>query len=202
MDYNLVAVEDLEFHDSNGGHHALWNISPPNSRWVSCSLDEVHSGGDIDVDEWTDGALIVGNTVYFVHQLCCVSGKYASSLLRNLFITHGIGEVLIINHDHHIHCINLSKSLPESPAEIAMPYVLEYMYSRGFNGKKSCDAVPLTALASTLVSAYILRMPGLFELAKEQLSTVLASDNYGVAAISQIEADLTQFWKRRSRRKD
>ena len=64
MDDNLVAVEDLEFHDSNGGHHALWNISPPNSRWVSCSLDEVHSGGDIDVDEWTDGALIVGTLLF------------------------------------------------------------------------------------------------------------------------------------------
>ena len=124
MDENHVVVDDLEFHDTNGGQHALWNISPPNSRWVSCSFDEVHADVEIGVDEWTDGALVVENTIYFVHQLYCVSGKYASSLLRNLFITNGIGEVLRINHDHHIHCINLSKSLPESPAEIAMPYVL------------------------------------------------------------------------------
>ena len=53
--------------------------------------------------------------------------------------------------------------------------------------------IPLEVLASTLVSAYILRMPGLFELAKEQLSNVLASDKYGVADISKIEVDLTRL---------
>ena len=193
MDENHVVVDDLEFHDTNGGQHALWNISPPNSRWVSCSFDEVHADVEIGVDEWTDGALVVENTIYFVHQLYCVSGKYASSLLRNLFITNGIGEVLRINHDHHIHCINLSKSLPESPAEIAMPYVLEYMYNRGFDSTKSGDVIPLEVLASTLVSAYILRMPGLFELAKRQLSNITASDKYGVADISKIEVDLARL---------
>ena len=193
MDKKRVTVEDLEFHDTNGGQHALWNISPPKSRWVSCSFDKVNGDGDIDVDEWTDGALIIENTIYFVHQLYCVSGKYASSLLRNLFITNGIGEVLRINHDHHIHCINLSKSLPESPAEIAMPYVLEYMYNGGFGGAKSGDVIPLEVLASTLVSAYILRMPGLFELAKRQLSNITASDKYGVADISKIEVDLARL---------
>ena len=69
MDENHVVVDDLEFHDTNGGQHALWNISPPNSRWVSCSFDEVHADVEIGVDEWTDGALVVENTIYFVHQL-------------------------------------------------------------------------------------------------------------------------------------
>ena len=74
------------------------------------------------------------------------------------------------------------------------------MYNRGFDSTKSGDVIPLEVLASTLVSAYILRMPGLFELAKRQLSNITASDKYGVADISKIEVDCD--WKRQFQRKD
>ena len=128
-----------------------------------------------------------------------MSGKYASSLLRNLFISHGVGETLVINNDHHIQCIHLSQILPESPAEIAMPNVLDYMYNKGtfsnentLGGKhRNPNNVRSSLLASTLVSSYILRMPELFRAMKQQLASILYdTENFQQEDIKNIENDL------------
>ena len=142
----------------------------------------------------------MNNTIFFIHQLYCVSGKYASSLLRNLFISHGVGETLIINHEHHVQCINLTQILPESPAEIAMPNVLDYMYNKGSfkhnsnehdDNDVSNNSIRSPLLASTLISAYILRMPELFETAKKQLANIIYDeDNFHKDDITKIEDDL------------
>ena len=95
MDENHVVVEDLEFHDTNGGQHALWNISPPNSRWVSCSFDEVHGDVEIGVDEWTDGALVVENTIYFVHQLYYSPSSSTGGDFSPTHPTHGSTIIML-----------------------------------------------------------------------------------------------------------
>ncbi len=202
MEHSPVSIEDLAYHDPNAGENALWNINPPNSKWVSYNYEEIkrNGGRNLNVDEWVDGAIIVNNTIFFIHQLYCVSGKYASSLLRNLFISHGVGETLIINHEHHVQCINLTQILPESPAEIAMPNVLDYMYNKGSfkhnsneydDNDVSNNSIRSPLLASTLISAYILRMPELFETAKKQLANIIYDeDNFHKDDITKIEDDL------------
>ena len=202
MEHSPVSIEDLEYHDPNAGENALWNINPPNSKWISYNYEEIkrNGGRNLNVDEWVDGAIIVNNTIFFIHQLYCVSGKYASSLLRNLFISHGVGETLIINHEHHVQCINLTQILPESPAEIAMPTVLDYMYNKGSfkhnsnehdDNDVSNNSIRSPLLASTLISAYILRMPELFETAKKQLANIIYDeDNFHKDDITKIEDDL------------
>jgi hypothetical protein len=201
MENSPVSIDDLEYYDPNAGETTLWNINPPNSKWVSYDYEEMKrkGGRDIDIDEWLDGALVIGNTIYFIHQLYCVSGKYASSLLRNLFISHGVGETLIINNDHHVQCINLSQLLPESPAENAMPNILDYMYNKGTfshdnthrDKLRNPNNVRSALLASTLVSAYILRMPELFRAMKQQLASILYdTEKFQQEDIKNIENDL------------
>ena len=113
----------------------------------------------------------------------------------NLFISHGVGETLIINHEHHVQCINLTQILPESPAEIAMPNVLDYMQQGSFKHNSneyddndvSNNSIRSPLLASTLISAYILRMPELFETAKKQLANIIYDeDNFHKDDITKI----------------
>ena len=41
MEHSPVSIEDLAYHDPNAGENALWNINPPNSKWVSYNYEEI-----------------------------------------------------------------------------------------------------------------------------------------------------------------
>ena len=148
-----------------------WNDATPTLQWTAHKQDEA----EVFLPFLTDVVLTLGDRMFYTHITVLASGARGSVFLGNVVASQRENQA-----DDSILSLDISSLLPAPTATKALSCVLDYMYT-------SKVEFPVDALASVVVSAYVLRIRSLFAIARDQLVEVL--DSGSVSSAIQVLSD-------------
>ena len=173
----MSTLRDVLYDQESG--NTQWNTTTPTLEWTAHQNDDE----EVFLPYLSDVILHVSGMMYYCHITKLASGPRGSVFL---------GNVIAMNREKNVQgaevqrtlSLDISSLLPAPSALEAFNAVLEYIYT----GKTD---FPHNTLASIVVTAYVLRIRTLFDVAKQKLLDALeGKDSVGaVGSAIQVLTD-------------
>ena len=159
-------LHDITYFQETGNEQ--WNANTPTLEWKSTEW----SPNKLDTSflpYLCDVVIHLGESMYYCHASKLASGPCGSYYLANVIAMNRAKQ-----SESSVTLLDISKLLPAPSATQSFNAILDYMYTGN-------TEFPRNALASTVVTSYVLRIKSLFEVSKQQLLAALEGKGVGSA---------------------